>query len=120
MTMRPIDYRNETWESIKRRIAGDRMRVYDAWTKHGPCTTEELFARSGIRILSLRPRTTELMQLGLVELVPVDRCAGIGGRIDRHKAAGGVYRAVSITQAELSFNDLKRRARSGEQMFLKL
>ena len=118
--MRPIDYRNETWESIKRRIAGDRLRVYEAWIKHGPCTTEELYARSGIRILSLRPRTTELLQLGLVVLVPAELRAGSAAGHDRPKNSGGVYRAVPIAMAELLFAELKRRARSCEQMFLKL
>jgi len=69
--MKPIDFRNETWNSIQNRIAGNRAAVLEAWTKHGPCTTEQLADRSGLELLSVRPRTTELLQLGFLRLAEV-------------------------------------------------
>lgn len=71
--MKPVDFRNETWNSIQNRIAGQRAAVLAAWTKHGPCTTEQLAERSGLEILSLRPRTTELLQLGFLRLAEVQQ-----------------------------------------------
>lgn len=87
--MKPVDFRNETFASIQDRIAGSRGVVYAAWAKHGPCTTEQLAERSQLSILSLRPRTTELVQLGFLCLAETQDTAG-----------AGVYRVR--TQAELS------------------
>ena len=87
--MKPVDFRNETFATIQNRIAGSRAAVYGAWAKHGPCTTEQLAGRSGLSILSLRPRTTELVQLGFICLAETQDAAG-----------SGVYRVR--TQAELS------------------
>ncbi len=82
MTMSPIDFRNATFASLRARVSRQRRQVYEAWLRHGPCTTSELSQRSGLHILSLRPRTTELVQLGFVCLA-------------RHqpRAGEGVYRA---------------------------
>lgn len=68
-TMKPIDFRNETFASLQHRIAGSRAAVYAAWAQHGPGTTEEVCARwtpDPRAILSFRPRTTELYQLGFI------------------------------------------------------
>jgi hypothetical protein len=91
-TMKPIDYRNATFAEIQDRIAGDRLRVLEAWRMHGPCTTEDLAVRSGIPILTLRPRTTELGQLGFLVLMA-------GGK------RGGVYRAASADEALSYFHE---------------
>jgi len=76
----PLDIRNATFESIVEAQPALRRRVLDAWRAHGPCTTRELAARIGLDILTVRPRTTELVQLGLVE------CTG-------SQRDGGIYRA---------------------------
>ena len=107
--MKAIDYRNETFRDVQSRLSGNRVRVYEAWAKHGPCTTEELSWLSGISILSLRPRTSELMLMGFVKLCEDTR---------RH-GHGGVYVAVSITVAQAAF-DIKRKEQSSEQTFFKL
>jgi len=64
--MKPIDFRNETFAGIQNRISGSRACVLEAWRTFGPCTTEQLAERSRLSLLSLRPRTTELFQLGYV------------------------------------------------------
>lgn len=84
--MRPIDYRNAKFADLQEYIVRDRHRVLLAWREHGPCTTEGLAQLSGIPLLTLRPRTTELVQLGFVML------AGGAKR-------SGVYRAA--TDAEV-------------------
>jgi hypothetical protein len=67
--MKPIDFSRETYATLKPRLAADKQRVYQAWQQHGPGTTREVATRSGIDILTFRPRTTDLVDLGLVRLV---------------------------------------------------
>jgi transcription initiation factor IIE alpha subunit len=99
--MKPIDFRNETWRDVQERFAeGLRQQVYRALEKHGPCTTRELAQRSGIDILSLRPRVTELYQLGLAELANPEPGGG-----------EGVYQAVSWFVARDNFDRKKREAK---------
>ena len=96
--MKPIDYRNETWEQVRERVDSMRQAVYRAFELHGACTTRELAQKSGIDLLTLRPRVTELTQLGLVELANPERGGGEGvyrhvpwavamARFDKEKAA---------------------------------
>jgi hypothetical protein len=85
--MKPVDFRNETFEQLRERLNEDRAAVHSAWLKHGPGTTRQVADLAGIDLLSFRPRTTELFQLGLLEL------AGKDG----HQ---GVYKALSIEDWE--------------------
>lgn len=72
--MKPIDYRNELFKDLQSRLQGDRLLVLAAFRQHGPGTTRQISQKSGIDILTLRPRTTELLELGFVVLV--ERTAG--------------------------------------------
>lgn len=76
--MKPVDFRNATFADLQARIVGQREAALAAWRVHGPGTTEEVAARSGMSILSLRPRTTELFQLGFVVLDAADPGKGAG------------------------------------------
>jgi hypothetical protein len=67
--MKAIDFRNATFHSLHSELEGLRLRVYEAWIKYGPCTTRALAEHCGIDLLTVRPRTTELLQLGLLEVV---------------------------------------------------
>lgn len=107
--MKPVDFRNETFASIHNRIAGSRAAVYAAWAKHGPCTTEQLAERSKLSILSLRPRTTELVQLGFLCLAEIQDAAGSGiyrARTHRELAAwlAEQHRVACAPQRELPLN----------------
>jgi hypothetical protein len=97
--MKPIDFRNETFADLQGRIAGLRAVVLDAWRKHGPCTTEELAERSEISILSLRPRTTELYQLGFLTLAE-----------DQERKGEGRYRARTEAELDRWFHQQRREA----------
>ncbi len=103
--MQAIDCRSETWESVMKRVEGIRKEVYRLLMIHGPCTTRVLALKSGtLSVLTIRPRMTELCQLGLA------RCVG------RHKdllTSEGVYEAISTEQAEEAFNR-RRTAASGQ------
>ena len=103
--MNPVDFRTETWERVKARLTVDRLRVHDLFAKYGPCTTRELSERSTMSILSVRPRTTELAQLGLVALVGRQDCQG-------------VYAAISMEDAERNFQEKCRAARQPAQLDL--
>jgi hypothetical protein len=95
--MSTLDHRNATWKDIQSRLKGLRLRVYHAWVEHGPGTTREVSRLSGIEILTFRPRTTELVQLGLVESVEDPALQG------RDAAHEGTYRAVSLHTAMTRF-----------------
>ena len=97
--MKPIDYRNETWDDVRERVDLLRQAVYRAFEIHGACTTRQLAEKSCIDILTLRPRVTELCQLGLVELVNPDSRGG-----------EGVYQAVPWVVAMARFEKEKARA----------
>ena len=99
--MKPIDYRNATWFELRTRLQGARQQVYGELQKHGPCTTRELAARSGMDVCSVRPRITELLELGLAE------CDGAEG-------GEGRYRAVSLHAAEDAFARKCRAGRTGQ------
>lgn len=94
--MKPIDYRNETFASLTERLAGDRLAVLEQLRLHGANTTRSLAALMGWDILNVRPRVTELVQLGFV------RCIHTSG----HE---GVYEARPIAEAEQLFDDMKTR-----------
>lgn len=95
--MSPIDYRNATWEGIQNRLTGNRLAVLDALRQHGPCTTRSLAAAMDWDILNVRPRVTELFQLGFV----ADATA------DETPTREGTYVALSDEEALESFRTRK-------------
>jgi hypothetical protein len=66
--VKPIDLRNATWSILQAGLNARLQDVYRIWCQHGPGTTRSVAIRSGCDILSLRPRTTDLYHLGMVEL----------------------------------------------------
>lgn len=109
--MKPIDYRNETFEQLLARgLVNERLKVYQAFQKHGPGTTRDIALRSGIDILNLRPRATELYQLGFLKLV--EPCAG-------EHALEGKYRAYTYEESRALFF-VNKRAMTAQQTELQL
>lgn len=101
--MKPIDYRDATWEMVQGRMDALRERVWRGMELESVAhTTREWADILGLDILSVRPRITELCQLGFAELVP-----GHGNP----RAAEGLYRAVSAFEARRRFEDRCRVAR---------
>ena len=103
MTMHATDYRNQTWERIQATLVGRRLQVLLAWRQHGPATTRELAQRSGLDLLMVAPRTTELLTIGLVE------CCD-----SKHAHRGGVYRARSDVDARAWFEARRNHPVQGE------
>ena len=93
--MKPVDIRNAQWSEIVERVTGDRALVYNLWLNNGPLTNRELAEKTGRDLLSIAPRTTELLQLGLLE------CIG-------QKAHRGVYKATPIVFAQAVFESRRK------------
>lgn len=67
--MTPEDIRNASWADLEKLVTGQREMVYNSLFACGRCTTSQLAAHMERSVLSVRPRITELYELGLVELV---------------------------------------------------
>lgn len=108
--MKPIDYSKATFEDLRSRLQGERLKVLAAWRQHGPGTTAEVAERSEISILSLRPRTTELYELGFLRLENPDA-----------RGKEGIYKAAGDSEV---FEIFKRRRaaaqRKEEQVMLEI
>ncbi len=97
--MKPVDFRNETFASLQARLAGQRQHVLLCWRAHGPGTTEEVAARAGMSILSFRPRTTELYQLGFIACMEEQSGVQRSAFSVEHSAARGArYRARTTAE----------------------
>ena len=67
--MKPIDLRDATFAGLSREfLTGARLTLYRDLLERGPSTTRALAERTGISIFTVRPRVTELAQIGLVKL----------------------------------------------------
>ncbi len=75
--MKATDLRDATWKQVLTHITEDMVKVHLAWQAHGPGTTRQIAQLSEISILTFRPRTTDLMKLGLVILVDNEGNEGI-------------------------------------------
>lgn len=101
--MKPIDFRDQTWSSLQWQICADRQRVLMAWGAHGPGTTRAVAAKAQIDLLSFRPRTTELFQIGAICVDESDL-----GRSE------GVYRARSLDEWQAWFTQQQHSAVNGQ------
>jgi Mn-dependent DtxR family transcriptional regulator len=99
--MKPVDYRRETWLQVLGRVTGLREDIYRVLRNAGPATTRKLAALSGVDLLTVRPRVTELVDLGLAECV--------GG-----EHGEGIYQAVEPGEAAERYERRQRDAREGQ------
>jgi hypothetical protein len=67
--MKTTDPRDLTWEEINQRLDGPRLRIWDWLIFRGPATTSRIAEGTGIPLLTVRPRVSELAALGWVECV---------------------------------------------------
>jgi len=115
--MKPIDFRNATYEEIRKLIVAQRSAVWIAWITHGPATTRQAAQASGIDLLTFRPRTTELYQLGGVCLAE-DAETRRHGDAEKDKSEG-IYRARSDAEWRAWLEE-KRAGLISQQMPLPL
>lgn len=88
--MQPIDHRNLTFQDLQAKVVGKRLEVLEGLRRYGASTTRQLADAMGWEVLSVRPRLTELFQLGFV------RC------LDR-EGHEGTYEALSGSEARQAF-----------------
>lgn len=108
--MKPIDYRNITWEGIQNHIHNDREAVLHSLREYGPCTTRSLASMMNMDILTVRPRVTELLQLGFVEVwegEPPCEPTYMGSDGASPSRREGIYRALSDEEAFEAFRQRK-------------
>ena len=84
--MKTTDIRRAAFDEVFAQIKDLRMGAWLVLKEHGPGTTREVARASGMDLLTLRPRVTELCQLGFAYL------AGRAGK-------EGVYAARDYEQA---------------------
>jgi predicted transcriptional regulator len=95
--MIPIDFRQTTFQALQARLTGFRATVLEALREGGPATTRELAKRMSWDLLAVRPRITELFQMGFV------RC------LDR-EGHEGTYEALSGAEARQHFQRMQAEA----------
>lgn len=105
--MKPVDFRNETFREVLQRVGESRLAVLDALRRLGPRTTRALAAEMGVDILDVRPRVTELYQIGAV--------AQVGG-----EGREGVYAARTEGEWMDWFGSEQRAATTGDQMLMRI
>lgn len=93
------------FSELKRQLVSLRLSVYEALLEHGPCTTRELARECGIDLLTVRPRMTDLVQLGFAECIDTQ---GHEGR----------YRALTLTEDERAHNERQSKLEHQTEMTL--
>lgn len=90
--MKTTEPRDLTWEELRGYLDGPREVIWEWLFKSGPGTTSAIAEGTGIGLLTVRPRVSELAALGFLECI---------GREKRE----GVYRAVPIPAVQISHTD---------------
>lgn len=85
--MKTTDPRDITWQDIRGRMTGTREVIHAWLLSHGPATTESIALGTGIGLLTVRPRVSELCAWGFAEIT---------GRV-KHE---GVYQAITVADAQ--------------------
>ncbi len=104
--MQPIQIRDMNWQQLQERISGLRQTVHEALRMHGPCTTRQLAERARLDLLTVRPRVTELVELGFAVCTGREGGEGVYRACSYHEAASEHAKRVAIAtgagvQAEL-------------------
>jgi len=97
--MKTTDPRDFTWQEIQGRLAGTREVVHAWLLRHGPATTETVALGTGISLLTVRPRVSELCAWGFACCVE---------RVTRD----GVYRAIPVSEAMALHEESRREAQT--------
>lgn len=95
------DIKRDQLAALDSALRGLRQKVHIALLAQGKCTTKDLAEGMGYSLLTVRPRVTELLQAGLVDLV---------GRDDH---GDGIYQAVSLEDARKRVEERARLAAEG-------
>lgn len=102
MKIDPRTIRDANWELIRGHLAGPRQAVHAWLLAHGPATTGMIAEGTGIPLLTVRPRVTELVQLGFAV------CEG------RNFCREGIYRAAPADRVRADREAAAAAARAAE------
>jgi hypothetical protein len=97
--MKTTDPRDFTWQQIRGTLAGTREVIHAWLLANGPSTTEKISQCTGIGLLTVRPRVSELCAWGFAEIT---------GRL-KHE---GIYQAVTVTDAQRIHEDKLREGQT--------
>lgn len=97
------DIKRDQLAALDSALRGLRQKVHLSLLAQGACTTKALGEAMGYSILTVRPRVTELLQAGLVDLV---------GRDDH---GDGIYQAVSLEDARKRVEERARIMTEGPE-----
>lgn len=102
--MTPADVRNLSWEELRDHLAGPRAAVWEWLRNHGPATTTAISEGTGIPLLTVRPRMTELVQLGFADCVGRLRREGVYASISPEAARARLQETHGHTQLPLKLS----------------
>jgi predicted DNA-binding transcriptional regulator len=100
------EVRDAVFRKLRGKLAGLRLTVYENMLRLGPRTTRELAEAMRLSILTVRPRVSELYELGLARMEGTER--GVEGR----------YMAVPLHDACRHAADAKEA--EGKQLNMRL
>jgi len=103
MTAKEI--RDQNFTSLRATLDERRREVLFALAQHDPCTTRQLALLSHRDVLSVRPRITELKDLGLVVL-------------DGRDAGEGIYRCADQDEWQTWHTRLVEEHTSGQMQLV--
>lgn len=95
--MKTTDIRDMTFDEIRDELDGPRQRVWEFLFARGPATTSAIAEGTGIGLLTVRPRVSELVAMGFAECI---------GREKRE----GVYKALTVAEAQARYAEARTAA----------
>lgn len=109
MRICPETIRDMTWAQVRTACAGDRLTIWRAMLELSRgSTTREIAAHTGLPLLTVRPRVTELCDMGLVY------CCG---RARNGKISEGLYQAQTEAAAERNWTSGHQAEREASAYF---
>lgn len=96
------DIKLDNWQAVQSRLTDHRLAVWQALAHRGESTSRKLANYMDEDVLTIRPRLTELLQMGFVILT---------GKVGHE----GTYRACSREEARRAF-DLKQSQSNNPQL----
>jgi predicted ArsR family transcriptional regulator len=93
--MNTLRIKQLNWQQMQAQLTGNRKTIWEAMVRLKLATTRQIADATGISLLTVRPRVSELVELGFAE------CAGKETRKTTGRTVtDGIYKARTIAQVE--------------------
>lgn len=96
------DIKLDNWQAVQAHLTSHRLAVYTALSHRGESTSRKLANYMDEDVLTIRPRLTELMQLGFVILT---------GKVGHE----GTYRACSQDEAKRNWDQAQAQLKNPQK-----